>query len=129
MGHEAWAVDTSLGDLVRVVADQMLVVSLPQRGSFDKDSTSLADGPLPSLPAMPGAELSVSPKTSLIFDPATATSSSLADALVKQRASAWMIKESLERICDRARENSTYLLPLDIVSTRKGDDVGTASEA
>lgn len=129
MRHEAWTVDTSLGDLVRVVANQMLVIFLPQGGSFDKDSASLVLWPLPSLPADPMAELSASPKTIFTFNPAPATSSSLPDACVKQRADACTIKESLERICDRSREDSTYLLLSDIMSTEKGDDMDTANEA
>ncbi|KAI0110862.1 kinase-like domain-containing protein [Nemania sp. FL0031] len=126
MRHEAWTVDTSLGDLVRVVANQMLVISLPQGGSFDKGSASLAHQ---SLPAEPIAELSGSPESGLICNPVTATSSLLPDAYIKQRADAWTVKESLERIRDRAREDRAYSLPPDIISTKKGDDLGTASEA
>ncbi|KAF2967643.1 hypothetical protein GQX73_g5918 [Xylaria multiplex] len=121
MRHEVWTVDTSLGDLVRVVSNQMLVIPLPQGSSFDKDPASLAS----SLPAEPVAELSVSPEASLIFNLAPATSSSLPTAYIKQRADACTIKRSLEQIYGRAREDSTYLLPSDIISTERGDDADT----
>lgn len=129
MRHEAWTVDTSLGDLVRVVANQMLVISLPQGGSSDKDSASLAHRPLPSVPAEPVAESSASPETIPTANPAPAISSSLQDTYIKQRADARTIRNSLERICRRARHDSKYLLPSDIISTEKGDDVDTANKA
>ncbi|KAI0974331.1 kinase-like domain-containing protein [Xylaria arbuscula] len=124
MRHEAWTVDTSLGELVRVVSNQMLVISLPQGGSFDKDSASLAS----SLPVELVAELSASPETSFIFNFVPATSSSLPNTDIKQRADACTIKKSLDRICGRAREDSSYLLPSDIISTKRGDDVDTVSQ-
>lgn len=125
MRHEAWTVDTSLGDLVRVVSNQMLVISLPPGGSFDKDSSSLAS----TLPAEPMAELSASPDASLIFDLASATSSSLPNACIKQRADACTIMKSLQRIWGKAREDSAYLLPSDTIATKRVDDVDTGSEA
>ncbi|KAJ3577070.1 hypothetical protein NPX13_g3500 [Xylaria arbuscula] len=121
MRHEAWTVDTSLGDLVRVVSDQMLVISLPQGGSFDKDPSPLTS----NLLAKPMAELSVSPEAGVIPDLAAETSSSLPNSYIKQRADASKITKSLERICGMAREESTYLLPSDIIDTKRGDDVDT----
>ncbi|KAI1120205.1 kinase-like domain-containing protein [Nemania abortiva] len=129
MRHEAWTVDTSLGDLARVVADQMLVISLPQEGSFDKDSSSLTLQPSPSLPAEPVAELPAPLEASLIFNPTPATSSSLPDAYIRQRADAWTIKKSLERICNRARKDRTYLFPPGIISAEKDDNVDTPNKA
>ncbi|KAI0517532.1 kinase-like domain-containing protein [Xylaria bambusicola] len=105
--HEAWTVDTSLGDLIRVVSNQMLVIALPQGGSFDRGSASVAS----SLPAEPGAGLSASPEASLIFTLTPASSSSLPNAYIKQRADACTIMETLKRICGKSEEDGTYLLP------------------
>ncbi|KAH6652866.1 kinase-like domain-containing protein [Truncatella angustata] len=116
MQHEAWTEGTSLGDLVRVVANRMLVVALPQAASLNKRSASpvpwvSADGSIGDH----GVALTISPEASFIDDSAPSISNSAPDVHINTRADACTLKTCLKQICNRAQEDSEYLLPLHVI--------------
>lgn len=127
--HETWTEGTSLGDLSRVVANRMLVVSLPQAGSFNNDSESHMDCPSPGESVGDlEMELSASAEASFIDISAPSIFSSSLNENFNIRSDAWTLRECMKHILGRAQEDSEYLFPPQATLVEKVDELSMRNE-